>query len=481
MAPAVLALRPGRFLSADPELHLLRRATYGITPEARRRIERLGAEGWLEEQLDPTSIADDACEELIAERFPRLSWSIREAHQRLDFDWDLMFDLGVATLARACWSERQLLEVMVDFWSNHLHVTSPSDAVWDCRHDYDRAVIRAHALGRFSDMLAASAMHPAMLRYLNNDESTRSSPNENYGRELLELHTVGVDGGYDERDMRSSALVMTGFGVDERTGEFAYHPEHHYTGPVRVMGWSSPNRDRNGLRVGLGYLAYLARHPSTALHLATKLCRRFVTDSPPRALVERLAEVYLDHDTEIRPVLRELFASAAFAAAVGAKVRRPMEDVVATIRTLGIRPDRQGNDGMYGLYWMLWDMGNAPFAWHPPNGYPDVAEAWRSAGGAIARWNAHQSLASHWWPRQLVRPPLRRLLSGPTPETLGDLVQALAERVVHTRLAPRHRDTVCAFLGRSPGSPLEPDDEALGWRLPYLVALLLDSPYHELR
>ena len=182
-----------------------------------------------------------------------------------------MFDLGVAALVRAAWSKRQLLETMVDFWSNHLNVTNPSDRVWATRHDYDRTVIRRFALGKFSDMLVASATHPAMMTYLNNAESTKYLPNENYGRELLELHSVGVDAGYSEEEMFNSALTMTGFGIDWDTYQFAYTPDDHYTGSVKVLGWSSKNADANGYQTGLEYVRYLAHHPATAKRIATKL------------------------------------------------------------------------------------------------------------------------------------------------------------------------------------------------------------------
>jgi uncharacterized protein (DUF1800 family) len=484
--PSLLSATPASaargFVSNDADLHLLRRATWGATAAALRRVRQTGRDRWLEQQLDPDSVNDGFCEDLIADRFPRLDWSIRTAHDRLDFGWDLMFDLGVATLARACWSERQLLEVMVDLWSNHLNVTNPSDAGWDCRHDYDRTVIRRHALGKFSDMLRASATHPAMMTYLNNAESTKDLPNENYGRELLELHSVGVDGGYDEHDMRNSTLVMTGFGIDWDTGEFAYHDWAHHTGHVHVMGWSSPNRSaRGGYRVGLDYVDYLARHPSTAIHVATKLARRFVSDEPGRGLVDSLAETYLHHDTAIVPVLRRLFRSREFRDSIGVKIRRPMQDLVATVRILGIRPDRSGNEGMYGLYWMLSELGDAPAAWTQPNGYPDDTDAWRSAGGSIGRWNMHMSLAAHWWPDKLVAPPIRRLLPRNLPSTHGKLIDALGRRLAFRTPSDEHRDAVLGFIGRAAGDPLSEDDEAVGWRLPYLAALILDSPYHEVR
>lgn len=478
--PASAAAR-APFASKDPNLHLLRRATFGATKASRKELMRLGRDEWLDRQLHPQQLDDPVADDIMA-RFPNLDWSITTALERLDDGgWQLMFDLGVSTLARAAWSERQLFEVMVDFWSNHLNVTNPSDMVWFCRHDYDRTVIRKHALGKFSDMLAASARHPAMLLYLNNAESTFESPNENYGRELLELHSIGVNGGYDEDDMRNSALVMTGFGINWETGIYEYHPWAHHIGPVRVMKWSSKNGKRNGEHVGLDYVDYLAHHPSTAHHIATKLARRFVGDDPSEGFVESLAEVYLDNDTAIAPVLRTLFRSKTFEESVGAKVRRPLEDLVATVRTLGTGPDRNGVDGMIGLYWMVESLGQAPLAWGQPDGYPDVADAWRSAGGMISRWNSHMSLAAHWWPDELQAPKLKKLLPQPLPSKHGALVDALAEGLVFRTLSSSHRAAVLGFLGRSAGDPLSEDDEAVGWRLPYLVALILDSPYHMVR
>lgn len=159
------------YLNTDPILHLLRRATYGKAPGLVLQARALGATAWLNQQLSPALIDDSVCDGYVA-RYPNLTKSV--ATVRAEFpngSWDVMFDLGRATLVRAAWSKRQLLEVMVEFWSNHLNITCPSSDVWDCRHTYDSAVIRPHALGRFADMLVASALHPAMLRYLNNNVS----------------------------------------------------------------------------------------------------------------------------------------------------------------------------------------------------------------------------------------------------------------------------------------------------------------------
>ncbi|MFZ0325003.1 MAG: DUF1800 domain-containing protein, partial [Actinomycetes bacterium] len=456
------------FVPADLDLHLLRRATYGPTPATLAAVQRKGRVAWVDDQLHPAGIDDSFCDQLLATRFPGLSWSITQARANLAaFSWDLMFDLGVATIARAVWSKRQLLEVMCDFWSNHLNVTNPSDNVWDNRQDYDRRVIRRYALGRYEDMLLASAQHPAMLRYLNNADSSRFTLNENYGRELLELHTVGVDAGYSEEDMYNSALVMTGFGVDWDTGLFAYSANDHYRGHVAVMGFEHTNATgAGGHDVGISYVKYLANHPQTARTIATKLCERFISDTPDPALVDSLAATYLANGTDIKPVLRKLLLSKAFANSVGRKVRRPMEDVVATLRILSYKPDATGKQGMRGLYWMIDDMGHAPCAWHMPNGYPDVAVAWESSGTTLARWNSHLSLAAHWWPDELVQPKLRSLLPKRLPATYGALIDTLSRRLVFRTLASTHKAAVLQFIGKSATAPLGSGDEVLGWRLP---------------
>ncbi|HEY7401386.1 MAG TPA: DUF1800 domain-containing protein [Actinomycetota bacterium] len=477
------ALADAAFVPSDLDLHVLRRATYGPTPALRDQIKQRGRWNWLDDQLDPDSVNDAYCDDLINDRFPHLDWTIAKAVDKIDDgSWDLMFDLGVAAIVRATWSKRQLFEVMVDFWSNHLNVTNPFDGGWATRHDYDRKVIRQHALGRFEDMLIASATHPAMMYYLNNAESTKDLPNENYGRELLELHTVGVAAGYSETDMYNSTLVMTGYGVNWETQKFQYHDWAHYVGPVQVMDWSSNNGSAShGYDVGLNYLRYLANHESTAQHIASKLVTRFVSDEPDQALVDKLANTYLNHDTAIVPVLRQLFHSAAFEDSIGAKVRRPMEDVIATLRILGDKPDKHGRAGLEGLYWLIEGLGNTPMGWVPPNGYPDVADAWRSAGGTLGRWNMHMSLAAKWWPDTLVRPPLKKMVPDPLPATHGKLVDALAKRLVFRKLTAEHTDAVLAIVERTSSDPLSDDDAIVGWRLPYVVAAILDSPYHATR
>jgi len=480
---SVAAAGPGaNFASDDLNLHMLRRTTYGPIPSLHASIRKQGRKAWLDRQLNPAKLDDSYCDKLIANRFPGMKWNITQARNNIEaFSWDLMRDVGVATIARAVWSKRQVFEVMCDFWSNHLNVANPSDNVWDNRHDYDRTVIRKHALGKFSDMLVASANHPAMLLYLNNADSTKDNPNENYGRELLELHSVGVDGGYNEEDMRQSTLIMTGFSVDWQTGLFEYNNWAHYRGPVQVMSFTDDNPAADGYDVGIRYVRYLARHPQTARHIAYKLCQRFVSDTPDPGLVNTLANTYLENDTSIKPVLRQLLLSRAFENSIGIKTRRPFEDLAATLRVLGYLPDKSGTRGMGDLYWVASDLGHLPLAWGPPDGYPDEAVAWQSAGGTLARWNTHLSLAAHWWPDDLRQPALRKLLPDRLPKTHGAYVDALAQRLVFRKLTNAHRQAVLGFLDRQASDPLSADDAAVGWRLPYIVALILDSPYHGIR
>jgi uncharacterized protein (DUF1800 family) len=474
-------------LDASAAAHLLRRATYGRTPDSDAELRQLGVTGWLDRQLNPASINDDACDAIV-KRLPLTALDIAGVRKAVSAGtlkkggWDVMQQLGTAAVARAVWSRRQLFEVMVDFWSNHLNVTCPGSGVWDSRADYDRTVIRAHALGRFADMLKASAAHPAMLTYLDNRSSTRTRPNENYGRELMELHTVGLV--YSEADVQAAARLLTGRTVDSATGLYKYDAARHATGAVAILGFSNANATAaGGEAVSAAFLDYLATHPKTAERIAHKLCVRFVADEPPAGLVQKLATVYLDNRTAIAPVLRALFTSAEFAAATGAKVRTPFEDIAATVRVLGYRPDATGTDGIRALYQILDKSGHGPMRWAPPNGYPDVAAAWASPSGFLVRWNAHLNLAAGWYPKQLTRatPLLAHLVPGALPTTYGALITATVQSL--TGAAPRPADVtaLAQFFGKQPASTLKATDAAANGRYPHLVALVLDSPMFQVR
>jgi uncharacterized protein (DUF1800 family) len=383
-------------------------------------------------------------------------------------------------VARAIWSNRQLLETTAGFWANHLHVAAPSSGIWDSRSDYDAQVTRKHAFGTFADMLKASARHPAMLTYLDQRSSTKTHPNENYARELMELHTVGLI--YTEADVQAAAKLLTGMTVGS-AGTYTYNATRHATGAVTVLGFSHANATAaGGEAAALAFLDYLARHPATAERIATKLCVRFVADEAPATLVAKLAKVYLDNGTAIAPVLRALFTSAEFAASVGQKVRTPFEDLAATVRALGLAPEASGVKALDALYNTLVGAGNAPLRWAPPNGYPDVAAAWASPSAFLMRCNSHLNLAAGWYPKQLVRPAdMLKALVPVLPATYGGLIDALAKRLIGAPLPAAHVAAVLSVAGKMPTSSLTGKDTSVTGSLPYLIALVLDSPSFQLR
>jgi uncharacterized protein (DUF1800 family) len=481
--PPNVVVTPGgslpNLVGTDPVWHLLRRVTFGPTPALVAEVKLIGTTAWLNQQLNPASIDDSVCDVYLT-RYPTLPMTaalIRASTPQ--FSWDAMNQLVRATLARALWSKRQLLEVMTEFWSNHFNILTPNGDVWDLRTVDDREVIRKNALGSFSDMLLASAQSPAMMRSLSQATSTVDSLNENYGRELLELHTVGIDAGYTHDEVIDSARIMTGY-TEGVHGEFAYRNDWHYVGPVKVLGFTDPNADEfAGLTLIPRYLKYLATHPSTARHLATKLAIRFVSDTPSTALVDALASVYLANDTAIAPVLQALFASPEFAASIAQKTRRPMEDLIAAARTIGVTPTAGDANSLGGLYWLLGSLGQAPFGWHPPNGYPDVAGAWLSAGGTLRRWNGHASVTGGWMKDGMSTPAVSTLLPTPAPATIGALIDSLSTRLLGTKLTGTQRSAVIAFAGYRDTSKYTENyssADSIQWDLSPIVSLILDTP-----
>ncbi|XVU21913.1 DUF1800 domain-containing protein [Actinoplanes sp. CA-054009] len=480
-APSAAAASPASALLGEDQIaHLLRRATFGPTAASLAEARKLGVAGWLDRQLNPSKINDAACDALVA-RLPLAGASIATVRAKLAKNsYDAFKQLGRAAVARAAWSERQLFESTVAFWANHLHVTAPSSGVWDSRADYDTQVLRKHAFGRFADMLKASMRHPAMLTYLDNRSSTKANPNENYARELMELHTVGLV--YSEADVRAGARLLTGLTVNA-SGGYVYDGAKHVTGAVEILGFRHANATAGGGEAAaLAFADYLARHQATAQRLAVKLCQRFVADEAPASLVTKLVKVYLDNDTAIAPVLRALFTSPEFAASIGAKVRTPFEDLIASIRALGLGPEASGVKALDALYNAAVNAGNAPFRWAPPNGYPDVAMAWSSPSGFLLRCNNHLNLAAGWYPSQLTRPAdLLKSLVPSLPATYGGLVDALAVRLVGAKLPAAHTAAVLSVAGKLPTSPLTASDKSLAGHAPYLIALVLDSPSFQLR
>lgn len=470
--------------TSDPAVHLLRRATFGPTLAMVEQVRAAGIDAWLTEQLEPDSIPDDAADVLWSS-FPLAHAEPSTIQASIPrSSWEAMHQFAKATLTRQVWSNRQLFEVMVDFWANHLNVPTPGPGSWDVGGSYHRDVIRAHALGSFSDMLVAAMRHPAMLRYLDAAHSKKDSVNENLGRELLELHTVGVDSGYTEADVRYSAYILTGrtvVGEDGpgAEGTFRYDPGMHWVGPVAVLDFLHENDSADGgLDVGDAYLRHLATHAATAHTIARKLAVRFVSDVPPPALVDRLAAAYRDHGTAVVPVLDTLFRSTEFWAAVGQKTRRPLENIAASVRILDVVPDGDPDRGVEGLRNATQRAGHRPLGWQAPNGYPDVHAAWRSAGGLVELWNTHRSLVGDWQDG-LTRPDPRDLVAGMPSATVGEFVDSLCRRLCFQAFQPAHRDAIVGVLGGDPDAAVEPFHADSSTQA--AVALVLDSPYFSLR
>ena len=470
-------------------LHVLRRTTHGPAPADWLAVEAHGGvEAWLEGQL--VDVPDLACDAEVALRFPLTTLPPRVL-QATTAPGAAKEQTAAAHVFRQLTSTRQLFEQVVDVFFNRLNVPYTAEAGACTYASYYRDVIRAHAFGRYADMVAAMVRHGAMLDYLNGSTSHKKAPNENLGRELLELHTVTPAAGYGQRDVRHTALVLTGLSVDDHAREYLYRPDWHHTGPVRVLGWSSPNREPDGEDVALDLVAYLTRHPACARHVARTLAVRFVSDRPSDRLVSDLAAVYLAHDTAIVPVLRALFAHPAFAASARAKSRRPSQQALALARVCAVTGAEPVSGGTLALLRALRSYGDACLNQPSPDGLPDVAAAWATTGARLAALDAAGRTLDGWGDG-LTTPDATALRPGLAHETGGEpwhaltavtaaqVLDALARRHLGRELPPAHRAPVAAAAGwsmTSPAAPLLTYDPGL----PVAVALLAGHPLHTVR
>jgi Protein of unknown function (DUF1800) len=470
-------------LTWNPAAHLLSRFTFGATPADRSDSSTTNPDAWWTHQVSlgqagPGYSANPA----VAAIGPMLSMTAAAIQAQLTslgraYGWDALDQLNRVTLGLQAWSPAQLYETVVDFFANHLNVLCYDGDVWNTRHIFDHDVIRANAFGKFSDMLLASAKSPAMLYFLNQAESNKTAVNENYGRELLELHTVGLN--YTEADVKNSAAILTGRTVNGSNWTYQYNAALHATGAVTVLGFSDPNASAaGGEAVGDAYLSYLAHHQLTATRIAQKLCIRYVSDTPSTSLISQVAAVYLANDTAILPTIFAILRSDEFWASRGAKTRRPSENVVAATRALGTQASGDIRTALDPLRWYIYLMGNDPLGYAPPPGYPDQAANWRSAGNLILTWNVHRALAQTWWTGWTTVNPAT-LLGPSTPATSGAAIDQLATQLVGQTLATADKQTLLTYLGDQAGTPYATSKAKS--MLAGLIVLLLDSPYHALR
>lgn len=465
------------------ELHMMNRMGTGYSRETWAQLRAAGGAGeWFRRQLEPSTVPETELVEKLAGWFPDLlddpALKMRKHSSGTKGGWEYARDLGNYTLVRRIYSTRPVHETMVDFWANHLHVTANGGQAWVQRWDYDQ-MLRSRALGRFEDLLVAATLHPAMLVYLDNFRSERDAPNENHGRELLELHTLGRDAGYSEGMVKDSARILSGYSVDFMgTWRGLYSPAQHTTGRVRVLDFTDVNDSPDGSELTVRYLRYLANHPWTARTLARRLAVRFVSDTPSEALTSRLAQVYLDSGTDISATLLALVDDEEFWASAGAKVRTPAEDLVATCRVMGMKASEPRRADSFASRLTGLPQSTLLYQWPRPDGPPETSVDWASAGRMLSSFRVHWSLSSGYYPTRDVehRPyvswlPQRRI-------RLDEYLDHMSRMLLGRPSTSRELRAVCQATGLSPDEIVTKDHPLMRYMFVRLAVVLLDSPTH---
>lgn len=440
--------------------------TFGARPGLVAAVEARGVANWIEDQLQPQARNVPSAESRVA-GYATLTNTNRQNHAVQDSPNGgdrLEGELDYATILRATFSERQLHELMSDFWTNHFNIWRHHSWMGFLKSRDNEQVVRANALGKFTDLLRASSRSPAMLNYLDNLPSDASQPggvNENYARELLELHTLGIINGaksYTEADVHGVAQIISGWSIEwgDVAGKFDFKflPWQHDRAAVSIFGGAFTRPARaygQGFDDGVRLIDFLARHPSTARYISWKLCRRFIGDDPPMSLVNSTAAVFTANDTAIAPTLRHIFASPEFAASGRAKVRKPFEQLVCWLRATNAQ---MGNDPIGDtsdtLRRTLEDMGQAIFERRSPDGYPDTAGFWVSSEGLLQRWSAAGRLTRNRLTdaakADKITVNLTSLLPTPMPATVGGLVTALAQSLGSFTMPAADVSDLCTSL-----------------------------------
>jgi uncharacterized protein (DUF1800 family) len=475
-AQNTMARADNRELPADQQIiQALSRLTFGPRPGDALKVRAIGLDKWIDQQLHPSKIDDSAMKQFLSnysvlhqdqndllkdyvtqQRERRLakrqagdtsrpmtagdSVALRQQMQMNNSRRQVVTQLQSSRVARAVGSNRQLQEVMTDFWENHFNIYAAKGAPEPYYLvDFDENVIRPNALGKFRDLLEAVAKSPAMLFYLDNARSVadstrptltaanarggarlglmrrrgigavlggigavaqpqrpvqqrqRAGLNENYGRELLELHTLGVDGGYTQQDVINVARAFTGWTIKPpaQGGGFIFRPQVHDAGEKIVLGHKLPAG--RGMEDAEDVLDILAKSPATAHFISFKLARRFVNDSPSKALVDRAAQVYLQTDGDIGQVVRAIITSPEFFSqqAFHSKVKTPFEVVVSAMRALDAAPDSTPRSAQTIAY-----LGEPVFGHQAPNGWPETSDAWMNTGAILNRINFGMAAAA---------------------------------------------------------------------------------------
>lgn len=480
-------------VSTDPRMPSvgqvqMRRLSFGLTAALTAEVAAAGGvEGWIEEQFDGVPDPDG---DAVDEWFPYLDASPIEVFAALDEDFLNAYRVSWTRpgrfLMRALYSRRQLFERTVDFFSNYyLNVPTLGGDSYLAQPDLDR-IIRSHAWGTFEELLRSVVTSPAMMLYLNGYDSTAAKLNENLGRELLELHTVGETADYTEAMVRDSARLLTGYGW------YGYDPSKHATGPVKVLGFSSANSDPDGRGVAEDYMKYLAHHPATAARLATRLIQYFCTDTPSDSYVEAVAEAYLDSDTDLKATLRAVFDHDDFAK-TGEKLASPLESLLASWRLRGLKaipPTWESADDWFDLatcspavaQWWAKDVGQEPLAWPTPDGYPGTSAYWDQANSFLATWNSNWTAASRE-PNVVgfTAPDFDTTFGISSPMTFADAVNRIADRVWGQPADAQLLSACADFFGVADNAVAITDADWVHQYLEYVVQFALNHPLVVLR
>lgn len=534
-------------LKAPPlEAIALGRLAFGVSAADLAAMRALGSnpsrrlEAWVDAQLSPDSIDDADCERRLADaglttlgKSVRQLWAdhvvdyraargmapdqIKKSRRKAGDDPPPMMESGkafdrqeqrpfkpveeleTAAWLRAVYSRRQLREVLVDFWHDHFNVYAWQSLSSPLFVAYDRDVIRRHALGNFREMLEATAKSPSMLLYLDNAGSASANPNENYARELLELHTLGAENylgtgdrgdvprgkdglpvGYVDGDVYEAARAFTGWRVAdgqgvEDTGEFLYFEAWHDRFQKIVLG--RPIRELQApMKDGLDVLDVLADHPATARHVSLRLCRRLVADEPSKKLVASAAAVFHDRrraPDQLRQVVREIALSKEFRSTWGKKLRRPFELAVAMMRATGA--DFAPQDDFFSAQART---GQRLFQCATPDGYPDVRTRWGSTTSMLDRWRWANTLTGGGWKGVRARAAAQTPAGLTTPR---EIAAYWSERALGWPGTPARRDAVARFLARGADLDAALPAQARGERLDSAVALALMVPEFQVR
>lgn len=371
------------------EHRLVRRVTMGITEPEWRRAKNLGFYGYLERQMNAATLDDAEAEAVARQLFPRIGMTPYQIVQSGQ-EWEIGMEFNNYTLFMAAFSKRQLQQRMIEFWTDHFNVHSEKTGM-AMRVAMVRDVIRRHALGRFPDLLRGVMRSGAMLAYLDNVDNFGDAPNQNLARELMELHTIGVDGGYTQTDVEEVAKCLSGWiyewnGDLPSFGQFVYDADRHATGDKVVLGQTIPG---NGEQEFDRVMSILFNHPNCARFMCRKLIHFFLGSPAPAGVQAAAEQAWMSTRGNIQVVLRAILTRANVLAAP-AKFKRPQHFIVSALRSLGHQRRTPAD-----ITWWLWEMGHMPGEWPAPDGYPDANAYW--SGLPLPRQNLALALAHNWF------------------------------------------------------------------------------------